>query len=231
MKFCPQSLFLGLAVTCAMGLASGFATDAVAESVFSGSDLSGSTTNSDAAFDSWAASVASYSIDDFEGFNLTNFTTTAGNSFAAGPGDTLSDSDWQSGGVIDAPDYMVVGANSGGGGFAGSFTWTLAAPSDAFGFFAKDVEGSVASITVDFVGGDQAQYSMNPASTGSNNNLFWGISGVASQVSSVMVTSIDAGSLSSWDNFVISEAIPEPTTLTLATLALLGISYRRRKRA
>ncbi len=218
---------MGLLV--AVALVSGVATNAVAESTFSGTDTgaSGVTTNSDAAFDSWAASVASYSMDDFSGLSSPNFTTDDGNDFDAVSGSgSISDSNYHSGGVVDGPDYLVLSRD---GDNVGSFVWTLATPSNAFGVFGLDNDGG--TITIGFTGGASSTYTL-PAATGSDDSLFWGISGTSTNVSSVTISSTDQPGVSSWDNFVTGTTIPEPSTYAaLISMGLMGlaIAWRRRR--
>ena len=162
------------------------AGSARAVTVHQGVDVSGLTTpNSDAAFASWQSQVSSFTVDDMSGISCgggpTVCTTTAGSTFTQGVG-ALQATNFN-GGVVSGANLLLVEVTN-----PGSFTWTLATPADAFGFFAFDNDGGM--LTVDFVDGTAQQYNLATA-IGSSDSLFWGITGLGTNIASVTITTED----------------------------------------
>jgi hypothetical protein len=193
--------------------------------VHQGTDTSGSTTNSDAAFVAWQAAVSSFTVDDMTGIACGggSCSTALGNTFDEGVG-ALSASNFN-GGVVSGPNLRLVEV-----GDAGSFTWHLQTPSNAFGFFAFDNDGG--TLTVNFDDGSMQEFDLLTAS-GSSDNLFWGITGVGANIASITITSEDPPGYSTWDRFVFGATVPVPAALPLflSGLAFFGFVARRRARA
>ena len=63
-------------------------------------------------------------------------------------------------------------------------------------------------------------------------NLFWGVSGLTSNVATVQIDATGGG-VSGWDNFVFGESaatVPEPTSLAIFGIGALGMVVRHRRK-
>lgn len=207
-------------------LASG---SAQAMTVHTGADAGGSTTNSDAEFADWLGDVSSFTLDDMTGINCVGVgpevcTTDAGNMFTQGVGDLQATN--FNGGVASGANMLLIEV-----GNPGSFTWTLplGTNADAFGFFAHDVDGETVTIAFD---DGSAQEFMITTGLGTEDNLFWGITGLAANISEITITANDTPGFSTWDNFVFGTTVPVPAALPLflSGLAFFGLVARRRFR-
>jgi len=189
------------------------------------SDLSGVTTNSDGAYADWLAEVSSSTPDDMTGIAngascVGGCTTDVGNTFTQGTG-TLSGSNFTQG-VVSGPNILLIQRNT-----EGNFTWTLPEPADAFGFFAFDTDGE--TITINFDDGT-AQELMFATGLGTSDSLFWGVTGLAQNITSVTISALDSPGYSTWDRFVFGVTVPIPAALPLflSGLAFFGFVTRRR---
>ncbi len=222
-------------------LVSGFVAigSAKALSVHAGADsaASGVTTNSENAFTAWQGDVSSFTVDDMTGISCVGgpivCTTGAGNMFTQGAGVLQATS--FSGGVVSGPNMLLIQEN-----IEGTFTWTLAQPANAFGFFAFDTDGQ--TITINFDDGTAQELMFASAAeigcTGgtpacSSDSLFWGVTGLAQNITSVTISALDEPGFSTWDRFVFGATIPVPAALPLflSGLAFFGFVARRRARA
>jgi hypothetical protein len=204
--------------------------------VYSGADASGSTTNSENAFTAWQGGVSSYTVDDMSGIGIGDCggvcSTALGSDFTQGVG-ALQGTDFTSG-VVSGPNMLLVQEDS-----EGNFTWTLPAPANAFGFFAFDTDGQ--TITINFDDGTAQELLFDTATgigcTGgvdcSSDSLFWGVTGLAQNITSVTISALDEPGFSTWDRFVFGATVPVPAALPLflSGLAFFGFVARRRARA
>jgi len=203
-----------------------FSGPAYALMVHQGADASGSTTNSQSAFAGWQAAVSGFATDDLTGLACGGgpvvCTTTAGNTFTQGVGDLMAAG--ANLGVVSGANLLLVQPNA-----PGSFTWTLAQPANAFGFFAYDTDGE--NVTIAFDDGSVQEF-MIATAMGTEDNLFWGITGLGANITSVTITADDTPGFSYWDNFVVGAAVPVPAALPLflSGLAVFGFVARRRAR-
>lgn len=195
--------------------------------LFGGTDQGASTVNSDAAFAAWQSSVDGFTLDNFDGVSGTpgfggSLTTSLGNTFSTS--DDLLGSQNFSFGVLDGNSMRLTQV-----GDLTDFVWDIADSVDAFGFFSRNNNGGVVTITFDD-GGIQ-QFMLDAATGGGpGDNLFWGVSGLGMAISSVTITSTDPGTggtggNSNWDRFVYQTvAVPTPGVLALLGIGLLGVS-------
>lgn len=198
---------------------------AQALTVRSGTDAAGSTVNSEAAFTAWQGDVASFTLDDMTGISCTAgvCTTNLSNTFTESVGQLIETT--FDGGVVSGPNLQLIEPTN-----PGTFIWTLPAPVDAFGFFAYDNDGGIVTIGFD----DGTEHMIDLASAaGSLDNLFWGVSGLSSKITSVSITTEDVPGFSTWDRFVFGATVPVPAALPLflSGLAFFGFVARRRARA
>lgn len=199
---------------------------AYALTVHQGVDAAGSTANSQSAFADWQADVSGFTTDDLTGLACgggpVTCTSSAGNTFTQGVGSLMAAG--ANLGVVSGANLLLVQPSA-----PGSFTWTLAQPANAFGFFAYDTDGE--NVTIAFDDGS-AQEFMIATAMGTGDNLFWGITGLGATITSVTITADDTPGFSYWDNFVVGAAVPVPAALPLfvSGLAVFGFVARRRAR-
>lgn len=131
----------------------------------------------------------------------------------------------------------MVGSGDGllldGGSDHATFGWTLATPSNAFGFFAYDNDNG--KVTIRFEDGGSQTYQFYAAGrVDGSDSSFWGITGLTSSVTNVTITTTGKGHTSIWDNFVTARpqgAVPEPGMLAIwGTLSGFGLIIARRRK-
>lgn len=184
--------------------------------VTSGTDPIHQTTNSDNAFTTWKAQLSSVTTDQLDGsteVDYNHYISGLNNEFNTipGPGDdeienrTVNPAIWPQPSVMEG-NYMRMEAS---GNNEGDFTWSLINPSNAFGFFADDIEG--AAITISFEQGSTTLSYTFTTNGGGHDNTFWGISGLTTPVGTVRIhTAEEAGSNTNWDRFSYGvTAVPE----------------------
>lgn len=204
---------------------------AAAPMQFFGFDAANGTANSEAAFADWSAFVGAFDLDNLDVLTGTaglggSLTSDLGNTFTVDGDDFISINTFGFP-VMDGDNLRLTGNGSELG-----FTWDLATPSTAFGFFSRDNDGGI--ITVTYLDGTIQSVEFQGAPNG-NDNLFWGIAGLGSPVASVSITStdMDAGANNSfWDRFVYApaSAAPEPGTVALLAIGLAaGLGAKRRR--
>ena len=206
----------------------GFSEPAEAFSSFFGTDLSGSTTNSDGQHALWAAAVGGGIVtDDLSTLviMMNEGTTTPGNTFTAAGSTSLSAANFSVDVIFD--ENLEVFCPSFNCSSSTGFDWTFAAPAFAFGFFGH--ENDSGTITLLFVDGTQQNF--NFGSAGMNgDNLFLGVANLSVALSGVMVRSTDPGAdgISNWDNFSFAP-VPEPTGLLLFSVGMLVVGWTLRR--
>lgn len=197
-----------------------------------GTDSGQGTTNSDAAFNIWAADTGSFVLDNLNGLAGTTgvgglLTTALGNEFSGTDTDAIGIFNFEFA-VLQGTSMRVVR-----GGPVATFTWTLAQSSDAFGFFARNNDAGTISLNA-ANGGGSASFSFGATSSNSTgDNLFWGISDLGFNVDQVTISTSDPGNVQSfWDRFVYRPVVqvPEPGTFMLMLLGLAGIASARRRK-
>lgn len=204
----------------------GFSEPAEAFSTFFGTDLSGSTTNSDAAHALWVAAVGGgIATDDLSTLVITMNvgTTTPGNIFTSAGSTSLSDPVFSVDVIFDK--NLEVFCPGGICSSSTGFDWTFAASSDAFGFFGHENDGG--TITLMFVDGSQQILNFGSAG-GEFDNLFVGVANLSVALSGVMVRSTDPGGITNWDNFSFAP-VPEPTGLLLFSVGMLVVGWTLRR--
>lgn len=210
-----------VALSCMLAIISGYAQVAVAiPAVTSGTDDQSGDTQTNAAFTTWASTLTNVVVDDIDDLTGTsgangNLTSTAGNNFTS-----QEDGIFLFNGTppLDNTLQLIFSVSE----TPGTFVWNLAKPSNAFGFFGWDNDGGTVSIS--FVDGAVQNYSL-VAEAGSDDNLFWGISGLSSLVSSVTISTTDPPGTSYWYRFAYGESqqAPPPTVPLPGSIALIGI--------
>ena len=189
--------------------------------VFTASDAGNGSTNSNAAFANWSASVASFQTEDFTGLSVVGSATAdtaLGNNFTADSINTTFGADNFDIGVIQGDTLRVSRGDA-----AAQFTWNIVQPSDAFGFFVRDLSGG--SVNISFNDGTSQNFNV------SGDSLFWGVSGLSADISTVSFTVNEPGNTSDYDNFVFGSTtagVPAPSVLALAGLGLVFALRRRR---
>lgn len=188
--------------------------------VFSATDSGTASAASEAAFVDWSNAVGSFTLDNLDGLGGNpgfggDLTSALGNHFSSS--DDLVRVSTFSFAVLQG---VSLGLTQIGG--ITDFVWDVAAPIDAFGFFARNNDGG--TVTINYMNGQSHTQTLTAASSNSTgDNLFWGISDLAGAVSRVTITSSDPGNGNSfWDRFVYrSVQVPEPATALLAGMGLL----------
>lgn len=222
-----------LVVTLALGVALAPSAQAM-PIVFVGQDGQNNTTNSDNAFANWQASVGgAFTLDNLDGIlgaddSAVFRSTDMGNVFTTASGDDLLGGFTLTTNVLEGTFLRVT---QGPADDVSTFTWSLAKDADAFGFFGRDNDGGV--VTIGFNDGTVQQYTVD--SLGPNDNMFWGISGLAGTVSSVVITSTDPDAVgsrnSAWDRFVYRAVdVPEPSAFVLGLAGLLVLTPAGKRR-
>jgi len=212
------------------------AVSANAATVHSGTDGFGLSTNSDAAYAAWQGQVVGGGLSD-ELSTMTcsgaspNVCTSGSNKFSGvtGFGSIYASEPVNTPVTADRVLQLAKGPFSGSDP-TGRFIWDIAGPGvDAFGFFVHDNDGGL--VTIKFNDGTVQTFGSN-AFNASGDNMFWGITGLAGNVTSIEISASDPGGLTSWDNFVVGTTVPVPAALPLflSALAAVGLVARRRRR-
>lgn len=186
--------------------------------------------NSVAAFHDWQNQVSSFSQDTVSGGTCFGTTVVcqsgAGNWFLAGSDPSLSLTT-PTNPVVTGDALELERTDTG----PGSFTWVLAQPANAFGFFAGDNDAG--TITITFAEGIEQIISFGPPNGAGavGDSVFWGVTGLAGNALAVNISTTDPGGISYWDNFVSGVTVPVPAALPLflSALALFGMIARRRQ--
>ena len=195
----------------------GVSQPSAAVMIFTDTDLSGFTTNSEDAFASWSAAVGTIQTDILTGLSCLSDVcmTDASNTFT---GFTNLIAIPLTTGVV-AGDVLQLNPEGPTG-----FLWEFSSLVSAFGFFTNDNDGGI--VTIEFFDTKERSFSFK-AEAGDDDNAFWGITGLAGPISSVTIL-IGDGDASHWDNFSVA-AVPEPGAVTLFGVGLLvtGLALRR----
>lgn len=202
--------------------------------VHSGVDGFGSSTNSDAAYASWQSQVVGGGFsDDLSTLTCSgaspNVCTSGGNTFTGITGfGTINGSEPVNTPVTAGRVLQLAKGPFSGIDPTGSFTWDIAGSgADAFGFFVHDNDGGL--VTIKFNDGTVQTFGNN-AFNSSGDNMFWGITGLAGNVTSIQISASDPGGLTSWDNFVVGTTVPVPAALPLFLSALVAVGLVARRR-
>lgn len=188
----------------------------------------GSTSEAESAFAKWQSGVTAFSVDQLGGASGSPFavTTSAGNKFTT-VDDQMSVA-MSNSGVLQGTVLVTARA-----GKSADIIWTLATPSNAFGFFGYDLDNGTLKVT--FSDGSLSVYS--DPTMGNDLSSFWGISGLGKNISSISISTTDSGGISSFDRFVsgvsvANNTVPEPGSMALIGIGLAGLlAARKRKQA
>ena len=214
-----------LAMVCFVTLFNG--TAIAVPVVSTGTDATG-TVNSEAAYLTWLSLTSSVVLDDLTGISGTSnsLSTTAGSLFGT-TDDALSTGFTPSRRVLIG-DYLLLTRV----GDVATMTWSLGNPANAFSFFALDNDDEEVQVSIAFVDGTQMLYTA-PSSATQQSSMFWGISGLGSLVSSVELSTRDAGSVTAFDRFSVgmtgSAPVPGPGSLVLLLTGLLSLLAIRKR--
>lgn len=199
--------------------------------IFQGSStLSATVTQSPAeARAAWEAQLQSFTIDTITGLTgSAPFTTSVGNVYSqTGNGSFISDG----GGNI-------YGNRSGASLI--QFDVDFPNPVNAVGFDVVDNDGGgmLLDLTNTFTGLVESFQFTSVA--GSNRTEFFGvIFDTSTFISALRVSGTDPGGITRWDNFttgvgqnaVNPSVVPEPSTLAIFALGLIGVALRRLKKS
>lgn len=146
-------------------------------------------------------------------------------------------------GVVSDRCGAVCGFNTTAAGsnyysvFGGSVTFSFANPVDAFGFFVNGLQTElVTQQTIVYTDGNSVTSTINMPSSTNGGGAFIGFIDFGAQVASVTFNATN--DILGFDDLRFGRAavdprnpVPEPGTLALATLALLGAGAVGRKRA
>ena len=213
-----------------------FSTTSQASLIFFGEDLAPNTSkaNSEQANTEFLASLISAGTEDFE-------------SFANGSNGSLT-VDFGTAGTATLSGSGQIRNSSGSGRFATSgtkywntnenFTIEFSTAISAFGFYGTDIGDFAGQITLEFLSGATTNITVSNTVNAPNASLlFWGIIDNANPF-----TKITFGNTNSSDQFgfddmtiavaaqVVTNPIPEPTTLAIFALGLLGLRVRQLKK-
>lgn len=198
--------------------------------------------NSLAAQAQFLANFTSFQVQNFDSFASGTPVTGAGITVSFGPAGnaTLVGSGDGSGSVItNTPTvgaFAISQPNYLNQNFDSTLTLTFQNPQVAFGFFATDVSDSGGDFILTI--GNEAPITVLHNGQNSGNALYFGVIDFANPFTTVVLSNTAPGSdLFGFDDFTIGTAqqvrpVPEPTSLALAGLGMLGlIGYGRRRAA
>jgi hypothetical protein len=225
---------------------------------FAGEDLNSSSSiplvslpNSTAAQTAFLGGLTGVGVETFEGHSggaplAITFPGFSGSLTATllGGGSVVT----QTAGTAGAGRYSIPSATStnfwqvsagGGGQFSVDFSTSIA----AFGFYGIDIGDYGGTLTIDMMDGDTVLQTLNVGNTvGSNGStdgsvLYFGAiaQGAGDLFNRVRFSSTAGqGDIFAFDNFTIAEReqvtrVPEPASLALIAVALLGLGVARRR--
>jgi len=210
--------------------ASFLASNANASLIFQGSStLSATVTQSPAeARAAWEAELQSFNIDELTGLTGSGpYTSSFGNIF----------SETGNGSIINGNSNYIYGNRNNTSLI--EFDVFFPNPVNAVGFDVVDNDGGGMQLSLtNATTGDVTTFDFTSVA-GSNRTEFFGVVFDSTTfISSLRVGGTDPGGITYWDNFTTGvgigaldpEAVPEPSTLAIFALGMIGLASRRFKK-